>query len=156
MHTHFDADANIDWATVFADQASQTGNGNGFRGFAFQRGAGVGGLISKLISFVLPLAQKVGRSLGAEALLASSRIADDLSEGKPLNESIRNRGKESYKTLVERASRKLQEGNGRKRSSNQKAVRSSRAKACKRKKAATKSTAKKRTLKDIFESWQES
>lgn len=157
MHISYDPDANIDWSTVFAEQALQTGNGVGFRGFAYQRGSGgVGGLISKLISFILPLAQQVGRSVGTEALLASSRIADDLTQGKPLGESLRLRGRESYKTLAERAAHKLQQGSGRERRGNPKKKVEKNAKTGKAKRTRNKKKAVKRTLKDILGSWEES
>ena len=171
MHIVFDADASVDWGSVFEQQANQSGAGdlNGFHGFRYQRGSsGLGGIFSKLFSMILPVVKRAGRSLGNEALLASGRIVDDLAAGRDIGETLKTRGNESYQSLVRRASQKLQSGGKRGRSAakprktvrktiRRRSVKKATSKQKKRintgKKNATK---KRRTTADIFSQWRPS
>ena len=113
MHIDYDPDR-IDWQSVFDEQAHPAQTGGGFRGYQFQRGgSALGGFLSRLLGYVLPIAKSLGRTVGTEALLASSRVADDFASGTRLSDALRTRGNESYQRLVARAADKLQSGEGR-------------------------------------------
>lgn len=160
MHIDFDPDSFVDWNTVFLEQAEQTGSG-GFRGYPFQRGAsGLGGLFSKLFKIIVPIAKRASRHIASEALTTSTRIADDLANGRKLGESLRQHGTEGYKHLVEKAMSKLQSGGkGRKvRKSRKKPKRRKRVNKKKSKKGGVKKKKatykrKKRQINDIFGKW---
>ena len=165
MHFVFDPDSSIDWGSVFDQQGYQTGAGdlNGFQGFRYQRGSsGLGGIFSKLFSVILPVVKRVGRSLGSEALLASGRLVDDLVTGRELTETLKNRGNESYQTLIQRAARKLQTGQGRRKKrairkrkvkKSPRSTRKTLKRTVKKRIKTTKRKVKKRTTADIFGKW---
>lgn len=169
MHVEFDPDSSIDWASVFAEQAHSEQLGTGFRGYPYQRGSsGLGGLVSKLLGYVLPLAKRMGRSIGTEALLASGRVAEDLSSGEGFSDSVKRRGRESYDKLINRAVSKLQRGEGRGKGAKNKGKSTVKKRANKivrkgaprvikkeKKKTTTKKTInRKRRTKDIFGQWE--
>lgn len=162
MHVPYDANTSVDWDLVFDQQVVQQGGG-GFRGYPYQRGAsGLGGLFSKLLSLVLPIAKRATRAIGTEALETTGRIVDDLSSGRNFGESIREHGPRAYHKLVSRAVEKLnQQGSGRKASKRKTSAKKKPAKpkncANKRKTTTTKASppAKRRkvTHNDIFGKW---
>ena len=164
MHINFDADSHVDWMAVFDSQTLQHGSG-GFRGYQYQRGAsGLGGLLSKLFSLVLPLAKQATRVIGAEALEASGRVVDDLSSGRSLGDSLREQGPRAYKNLVSKAVQRLNQTGGSRKGSKRKRKPAKKPKkkrvirkrktVKKKKKPAKKPAKAKKTVKeDIFGRW---
>lgn len=71
----------------------QIGNGIDipvFRGTRFQKGYGIGSLLSGLFRSALPVIKKGAMSLGKSALKTGLNIAKDTIEGKSLKNSISN------------------------------------------------------------------
>lgn len=153
MFVYFDPDGSVDWESFFTEQSGS----NGFRaGSTYQRGSGsFAQLLGKLFMSAVPVLKRVGRSIGREALLASSKVASDISEGRNLLESVKSHGNQGYQQLVEKAVNKLQQsGSGVKRRKTQNPR-----KVTKRKPKAKKKPQKKKTYKrtitnrDIFGKW---
>lgn len=123
MHVFFDPNFSVDWQEVFeVSNVSQSGAGEpypeyfrprGFIGIQNQRGAGIGGILSRLFSFLIPIAKAAGRTIGSEALLASGQIASDLASGRNLSESLKDRSARAYNRVIEKAATKMQTGGGR-------------------------------------------
>lgn len=151
MYVYFDPDGSVDWESFFTEQSGS----NGFRaGSTYQRGSGsFAQLLGKLFMSAVPVLKRVGRSIGREALLASSKVATDISEGRNLLESVKSHGNQGYQQLVEKAVNKLQQsGSGVKRRKPRKVT--------KRKQKAKKKPQKKKkpykrtiTNRDIFGKW---
>ena len=151
MFVYFDPDGSVDWESFFTEQSGS----NGFRaGSTYQRGSGsFAQLLGKLFMSAVPVLKRVGRSIGREALLASSKVASDISEGRNLLESVKSHGNQGYQQLVEKAVNKLQQsGSGVKRKKPRKVT--------KRKQKAKKKPQKKKkpykrtiTNRDIFGKW---
>lgn len=120
---------------------SQSGAGLPFyRGVSFQKGYGLGSVISRLFRAAFPFLVKGTKTLGKEALLAGSRVASDVLSGQNLKESVKTRSKESGRNLTQKAVDRIQSMVG---------------KGYKRKKKQTKRiiSSKKRKVKgrDIFD-----
>jgi hypothetical protein len=158
MHVPYDPDTAVDWALVFYEQALQSGAG-GFRGYQYQRGAsGLGGLLSRLLSLVLPIAKEATRSIGTEALVTSGRILDDLSSGRRLGDSLREHGPRAYHSLVDKAVNRLnrtQSGGARRATQEKKKKQAAAKKRVTPKQQKKKSTPSKRqVVADIFSPWE--
>ena len=93
---------------------------NVFRGRRFQRGHGIGGVLKGLFRSAMPLIKKGAKSLGNLALETGAQVAKDVMAGENIKSSVKRRGKQAGKTLVERAIKNVsQKGNGRKTRRNQ-------------------------------------
>ena len=88
----FDPETAIDWDRYFLEQVGQSGHGNFFQGQLYQRGSGIGNIFRGIFKLLLPVAKRVGRTVGKQALSTGSRIAGDLIEGVPLNSAIKTHG----------------------------------------------------------------
>ena len=93
----------------------QSGHGlPGFAGTAFQRGGGLGNFLGRLFRFVLPVAKKVGKSVGKQALTTGADILGDVIQGKNLKASTKARGTAALRTLGRKAANTMrQKGAGR-------------------------------------------
>ena len=84
-----------------------------------QRGHGLGGLFRGIASTILPLLPKLGKSLLKTAGATALGVVSDKLKGIPLSRSIKQRGLEESKALlqrvVERSSRKARKRPGKKK-----------------------------------------
>ncbi len=87
----------------------QIGHGMvGFKGSAYQRGAGIGNLLGGLLRSFLPVAKSIGKSVGRQALRTGVEVASDALSGENIGQSIRNRGKAGANKLLTKGVRKLE------------------------------------------------
>ena len=54
-----------------------------------QRG---GGFFNRIARFAIPILKDIGSSIGKEALNFASNTINDINKGKPLRETLKNRG----------------------------------------------------------------
>ncbi|GFX81610.1 uncharacterized protein TNCV_4179501 [Trichonephila clavipes] len=64
-------------------------------GQSFQKGYGIGGWFKRLFRFALPFLSRGAKSVGKEVLRTGAQIANDLLEGRNLQESAEERAKET-------------------------------------------------------------
>ncbi|GFT09160.1 uncharacterized protein F54H12.2 [Trichonephila clavipes] len=77
----------------FIDQA---GNGlSYYQGQSFQKGYGIGGWFKRLFRSALPFLSRGAKSVGKEVLRTGAQIANDLLEGRNLQEPAEEREKET-------------------------------------------------------------
>jgi hypothetical protein len=99
------------WESYFQTQSVQYGRGatllGGFKGKAFQRGAGLGAVLGSLFKTILPVAKKVGKSVGKEVLRTTAHVASDALAGRDLVESLEERGKAGAAKLLSKGVAKL-------------------------------------------------
>ena len=67
-----------------------------YSGTIMQRGYGVGGLLRRLASGLLPLLRRIGKHVASTAL----RVARDKMRGVPLSDALKKRGLEAGKKLL--------------------------------------------------------
>lgn len=153
-------DLNVDWLSVFESQT-----GAGYQGYAYQRGSsGLGGLLSKLLGMVLPIAKSASRAISSEALSASGRMLDDIVAGRSVGDALKDHGNQAYQSLVTRAVNRINQrgagGSRRKRGETKKSKKKSRKTVKKtkkrvvrkkRRKSGSKKSATKRA--NPFASW---
>ena len=97
------------------DRFYQSGHGlTGFEGVAFQRGGGLGNFLGRLFRFVLPVAKKVGKAVGKQALTSGADILDDVVKGRNIKESAKEHGRVALGNLSNKAGNYMrQKGRGR-------------------------------------------
>lgn len=98
-HCHF-----RDFEEFYVNQA-----GDGlpyYQGQSFQRGYGIGGWFKKLFRTALPFLRSGAKTVGKEVLRTGTQIANDLLEGKNIQESAELRAKETGKKLARKAIKK--------------------------------------------------
>ncbi len=128
-----------EWLQFYITQAKQTGHGiPGFEGLPYQRGNGLGSFFRGLFRMILPVAKKVGKAVGREALATGANIASDLLKGQKFEESVKSRGKEGASNLLSKGATHLQQ--------NQKGGRLGKRPARKRKGINVNGNAKKQIL----------
>lgn len=101
------------WQKFFQAQSVQYGRGvgiGGFRGKQFQRGHGLGSVLGSLFKAILPVAKKVGKTVGKEALRTTAHVAADALSGEDVGESFQRRGKASAAKLLSKGVRKIEGG----------------------------------------------
>jgi len=96
------------WSDYYLNQAIQSGHGlDGFQGLPYQRGNGLGSLFGRLFRSILPVARRVGKSalktIGKEALHMGTNVIGDLTEGQDVKESVKKRGLQATKNLINKA-----------------------------------------------------
>uniref|UniRef100_A0A1I7Y945 Uncharacterized protein n=1 Tax=Steinernema glaseri TaxID=37863 RepID=A0A1I7Y945_9BILA len=130
MHIPFNAAVDVDWERFFMQQAVQNGAGlaRPFRGYAYQRGTGLGNVFRSLFRYVMPLITKA--NVRNEILNAGSRLLGDIAQGEKVGHSIKKNTVRGLKNVVGNLSTKSQEG-GRQRK-RKRAVSSSSSRAKKR------------------------
>ena len=141
------------------DESCQCGHGlAGFEGVRYQKGFG---LLGNLFAKALPYLKQFGKYIGRKLLGVGSEIAGDISEGKPIKESVAKRFKSSASVVAQDSMTKLQNllqnGKGKRRrvvAKKKKAVRVSKrhkSKVCKKiKKKSNKRKAAKRKTKSAL------
>ena len=96
---------------------NQAGGGpDVFRGPIVQRGDGLGSLFKSLFQFFRPILAPATKSIGREALLATSGALGDIATGSSVKEAAKKRLKTAGANLIQQiANQHYQEGQGRKR-----------------------------------------
>ena len=97
------------------DRFYQAGHGlPGFEGVAFQRGGGLGNFLGRLFRFVLPVAKRVGKAVGKQALTSGADILSDVVKGRNIKESAKEHGRVALGNLASKAGKYAnQRGRGR-------------------------------------------
>ena len=114
----FDEENSIDWDRFFQTEVVQSGHGV-FEGHPYQRGfgnrtlrgQGIGNIFRSLFRFLAPVAKKVGKAVGRQALQTGAEVARDFAAGEPIKKSLEQRGRAGAKSLLDKAGKKL-EGRG--------------------------------------------
>jgi|SRR5215813_685858 len=101
---------------------NQAGGGSQvFRGPIMQRGDGLGSLFKSLFQFFRPIIVPTAKSIGREALLATSGALSDIASGSTVKEAAKKRLKTAGTHLAEQLFK--QGGQGRKRKKQKKIIR---------------------------------
>lgn len=100
--------------------------------YPIQRGYG---FFSALRRFAIPLLKKTGTYLGKRLLATGQDVLQDVSEGKPFNQSARDRFRESATAIQDDVVRKLRGG---------------RINKTKKRKKKTQNKPRKRKCRDVF------
>ncbi len=91
----------------------QSGHGLGmYAGERYQRGYGLGAIFGSLLRSILPLAKNVGKTVGKQALRTGASVAHDVLEGSNFKESLKTRGKQGARRLVQKGLQSLHRGRG--------------------------------------------
>ncbi len=86
----------------------QTGHGLvGYRGTAYQRGAGFGSLLGGLLQSFLPVAKSIGKTVGKQALRTGAEVAADALSGRNIVNALEHRGKVGASKLIAKGVKKL-------------------------------------------------
>ncbi|GFV23961.1 uncharacterized protein F54H12.2 [Trichonephila clavipes] len=122
---------------------NQAGNGlSYYQGQSFQKVYGIGGWFKRLFHSALPFLSRGAKSVGKVVLRTGAQIANDLLEGRNLQESAEERAKETGRILAKKAIKKADDMLGK-------------GKAYKRKKKLPKyliqSKVRKKKRRDIFD-----
>ena len=89
----------------------QTGAGmTFFQGSQHQRGSGLGALFGGLFRAIMPAAKSALKAVGREALRTAIGVATDALAGQNVAQSLETRGKDAASTLLDKAKRKLDDG----------------------------------------------
>ena len=91
--------------------------GGGFRGRRFQRGHGLGSVLGTLFKSILPVAKKVGKTVGKEVLRTSAHVASDALAGQDIGQAFERRGRQSAAKLLNKGINRLEGGASKKKSS---------------------------------------
>lgn len=87
----------------------QSGSGIAYyNGVPLQRGYGLGGIFRRLFRSALPFLIRGAKTVGKEALLAGTRVANDVLSGENLKSAAKQRTRESGRTLAQKAVIKAQ------------------------------------------------
>ena len=81
-----------------------------FRGSRYQRGYGIGSLLSSVLRTAIPLVKKAGKVIGKQALKTSLDIGQDLMDGKNFRQSAKQRGLQSARNLTQKTINRLSNG----------------------------------------------
>lgn len=82
----------------YEGQQRGTGNFPVYEGRRFQRGHGIGEIFGRIFRTVLPFLKR----LAPVALRTGAQVVEDVTRGRNVKESIKERGKEVIQPLVER------------------------------------------------------
>lgn len=102
-----------------------------YQGVSFQKGSGLGSVFRRLFRMALPFLVKSGKTIGKEALVTGTRVANDVLLGEDFKTSAKKRAKETGNNLARRAIDHVQsmvgKGKYKRKRKNQKRVISSKA-----------------------------
>lgn len=98
----------LEWLLIFENQI---GNGARFSGVPYQRGYGI---FSRIFKFLIPIFQSTGKELGRELLGTAARTLTEISEGVPIEQSLKKQGKASLHNMLTKGANATV-GDGRKR-----------------------------------------
>lgn len=119
----------FDTSTVGYDDFMQTGGGisienesDGYnyfrgsppyqRGYGIQGGAGIGDVFRGIWRFILPVLNRAGSAISAEALNTGQRILEKVKEGEPIKDTIMSEGKKGIDTVLDKGGFPKQFGSG--------------------------------------------
>jgi len=109
MRRQFDSDKLEDWLNYYKNQAEQVGYGfSGFKGTPYQRGAGLGSFFRSLFRMAVPLLRSTASHVGKQALVTGANIAQDVSEGRSINESFQKHARRGVAKLAKTAFEKFE------------------------------------------------
>ena len=97
------------WFDFYMSQAAQRGYGGlgGFTGIPYQRGHGLGSFFGRLFRAILPVAKSVGKSalrtVGKEALNMGMNVAQDLSQGRDIKQTLKEHGTKALGSVAKKA-----------------------------------------------------
>ncbi len=95
---------------VWLANLTQRGKGlDAYSGERFQRGYGLGSIFGSLIRSILPIAKKVAKTVGRQALRTGAEVAQDYLQGEDLAGSIKTRGRAGAKRVLNKGTRKIQQ-----------------------------------------------
>jgi hypothetical protein len=92
-----------------------------YYGARYQRGMGIGSMFKMFARWILPVAKThvvpvlkdAAKFVGSEAIKTAANIATDAIDGKEVNESVKERAKESIGSLSEKTQAIIQKGGNR-------------------------------------------
>lgn len=87
---------------------SQIGGGPFYTGVRKQQGYGLGGLLSKLGRFVLPLIKPVAKSIGKQVLKSGAQFAGEILAGEDPKQSFKRNLKQGAKALFVKGKKNIQ------------------------------------------------
>ena len=97
-----------DWNTFYTKQA---GHGlAGFKGTAFQRGGGLGNFLGRLFRFILPVAKKMGKAVGKQALASGADFIGDVAQGENPKTAAKKRTRQGVGNLANRVGKNMRGG----------------------------------------------
>ena len=114
MDIYSNSDLGVNWDNFFRSAIVQSGHGV-FEGYPYQRGFGnrnlrghgLGNIFRSLFRIFSPIAKRVGKAVGRQALRTGAEIATDVVSGENLKHSFKKRGKAGVQNLINKASSKL-------------------------------------------------
>jgi hypothetical protein len=137
VHVRIDVNAT---GRMYGSHSGQTGSGmpNGspfFEGVRFQRGFGyrrqngrglIGNVFTRAWRYLIPLFKKAApalkelakegvQTLAKEGAAAGSKILDDVSKGRSVDDAVKTQATEALRTLAHKAGRRLQQTGGAKK-----------------------------------------
>ena len=96
------------WDAFYSRQA---GHGlPGFEGTAFQRGGGLGNFLGRLFRFIIPVAKKVGKAVGKQALASGADFIGDVAQGKNPKKAAKKRGRQVVGNLADQMGKNMRGG----------------------------------------------
>jgi len=143
IHTIYTPESADYWLKLYQDsldsQQYQIGGLRGFRAFApYHRGGGLGSFFQSLFRYAMPLLKTAGK----HALITGSKVVADVTQGRNLQESLKEHGKAATSSFLHETSDNIgQRGKGRrKRSYKRKSRRSNASVASKKRRRAVGTT----------------
>lgn len=96
------------WDAFYSKQA---GHGlPGFEGSAFQRGGGLGNFLGRLFRFIIPVAKKVGKAVGKQALASGADFIGDVAQGKNPKKAVKKRTRQGVGILADQLGKNMKGG----------------------------------------------
>jgi hypothetical protein len=89
------------WKSYFSQQ--QGGSLTPFRGYSYQRGAGIENIFKGLLRFILP----IGKAIGKQALKSGLSLGGDILKGRDPREAILEHGRTGASKLMKKAGRRV-------------------------------------------------
>jgi len=100
---HIDYDPNYEnWDLLFD---IQSGSGNYYRGTVFQRGAGIGTVLSSILRFLLP----IGKTVAKEGLQTGNRALGRILQGESAIDALKAESRTAVRNLVAKADEGLKQ-----------------------------------------------
>jgi len=78
-----------------------------YAGLVHQRGHGIGSLFRGLCRFAMPFIKQGAKAVGLQTLQTGIQVAEDVSENRPVKESVKARMREAGTALKTKAETKL-------------------------------------------------
>lgn len=106
MHQIYSGDSE-NWDLFLENQIG----GSFFEGELYRRGNQIGfGLFSNVLTYLIPIAKKIGKEIGMEGLELGSNVLSQLAKGESLTPTLTKETKKSAKKLINLGKSKIQVG----------------------------------------------